>query len=501
MGISQRWRDDEGVGIVVVLGISTFIMILIVAAASIARNALAMAQQRSNYEQSLAAAEAGIDETLGRLQRAYDDYSSDYPVPSLASAQFPSPACAANPVTAPTSFDTAEAERTWAVNALTSLAESHPECLQSVSVPGQGGSQETIGQYIVLKPSTPLVNGRYPGFGRVYSLGWAPARNARGVSSRMVKAEYVFLPYAPQAAILTSGDLEVESSTTVTTAAGYDTSIAGVHSNGVITTQGNPTVTGKVTSTGTSTASSNRFYSNPGGAVASAPTASVPRVNARSFYFNAPSTDFAAVNSRWYDLCPDATVRSWSSDGPCTGATNGDGATVGWAYDNGSRTWIAGRSSVSGVFYAHEANVGVGTGNASIPNITVIASSANVNDCASKAYGNIQWDHYDMRAPAFRNLFLLADADIETFSNFTAGNQGGGGSAVTSGMFIAGDQISLQTSSQGAVGSVIAGDRCTNSPMVTTNVVKNPAVYFDPDGDSPFSDIITTTLWLEYDVG
>jgi hypothetical protein len=106
-----------------------------------------------------------------------------------------------------------------------------------------------------------------------------------------------------------------------------------------------------------------------------------------------------------------------------------------------------------------------------------------------------------MRAPAFRNLFLLADADIETFSNFTAGNQGGGGSAVTSGMFIAGDQISLQTSSQGAVGSVIAGDRCTNSPMVTTNVVKNPAVYFDPDGDSPFSDIITTTLWLEYDVG
>ena len=105
-----------------------------------------------------------------------------------------------------------------------------------------------------------------------------------------------------------------------------------------------------------------------------------------------------------------------------------------------------------------------------------------------------------MKAPGFRNLFFLADADITTGSNFTAGNRGTSGTAVTSGMFIAGDQISMQTSSEGAVGSVIAADLCTTSPRVTTNVVKNPAVYFDPDGDSPFSDIITVTLWLEYDV-
>ncbi len=98
----------------------------------------------------------------------------------------------------------------------------------------------------------------------------------------MVKAEYVFLPYTPQAAILTAGNLEIESSTLVSTAAGYEQSLAGIHSNAVISTQGNPTVYGKVTSTGASTAGSNRFYSNPGGTVAKAPTASIPRVNARA---------------------------------------------------------------------------------------------------------------------------------------------------------------------------------------------------------------------------
>ena len=65
-------------------------------------------------------------------------------------------------------------------------------------------------------------------------------------------------------------------------------------------------------------------------------------------------------------------------------------------------------------------------------------------------------------------------------------------------MFIAGDQISLQTSSSGAVGSVLAGNTCSTSPLVTTNEVKNPAIYYDPNSTAPFTSIITTTLWLEY---
>lgn len=485
----KRFSDDAGVGIIVVLGITTFIMILIVTAASMARNALTMSTHRTNFEMALAAAEAGVDTTLGQLQTAYDEYSADYPVPGQANAQFDAPECTGTPIVPPSHFDTAEQERQWAVSEITDMVNENPSCLVTTE----------SGQFAVLKPSTPLVSGRYPGFGRVYSIGWAPYRGAQKESSRMVKAEYVFLPYAAQSAILTSGNLKIESSTLVSTASGYDAEMAGVHSNGVISTVGNPTVWGPVSSTGTSTASSNNFMSNEGGSVTSAPRVSIPRVNARSFYFSAPNSDAVAM-SRWYDLCPDGTVKQWSSGGPCTGAVNSTAAGIGWSHDPEDSLWTAGRNSVSGVFYISEGDVDVGTGNAAIPNITVIASSVNASTCATKKYGNIRWDHYDMLAPAFRNLFLLADADIETFSNFTAGNRGTSGTAVTSGMFIAGDQISLQTSSQGAVGSVIAADRCTNSPMVTQNVVKNPAVYFDPDGDSPFSDIITTTLWLEYGV-
>lgn len=490
MNIRERLRQEDGVGMVLVIGISTVILAIMFTGAALADNSLGMSKKRTDYERSLSAAESGIDQTLAQLQRAYDEYSTDFPIPAPASATFPEPVCNAATVEQPASFPTADAERDWAAQQITSLISAHPECIRTTE----------SGQYAVLKPSTPLVDGRYPGFGRVYSMGWSPDRTANGASSRMVKAEYVFLPYAPQQAILTSGNLMIDSSTTVSAAAGYDPSVAGVHSNGVITTVGNPTVYGQVTSTGTSTAQSNNFVANPDGAVGTAPTNTVPRVSARSFYFHAPNSDAVAVNSRWFDLCPDGTVKAWSAAGPCTGAGNGSGSTIGWAHDPATRTWIAGRSSVSGVFYVHEGNVDVGTGNADIANITVIASSANADDCANKQYGNISWNHYNMVAPAFRNLFLYADADLMTSSNFWAGNSGSNGSAVQSGMFVAGDQVSMQTSSQGAVGSVIAADRCTNSPMVTDNEVKNPTVYFDPEGDSPFTDVINTTLWLEYDV-
>lgn len=488
--IRKRLRDEDGVGMVTVIAMSAIILALMFTGAAMASNSLSMSSKRTDFENALSTAEAGVDQALGLLQRAYDQYSTDYPIPMAASATFPDPFCAAAAVTQPTSFATAQAERDWALNAINTMVAAHPECVQTTAT----------GQYAVLKPSTPLVNGRYPAFGRVYAMGWSPSRSAQSASTRMVKAEYVFLPYAPQQAILTSGDLMLDSSTLVSAATGYDPSTAGVHSNGVVTTIGNPAVYGRVTSTGTSTAQSNRFYANSGGSVVKAPTTYVPRVSARSFYFHAPNSDAVAVQSRWYDLCPDGTVKAWSADGPCTGTVNATTTSIGWSHNSSTRLWTAGRNSVSGVFYIHEGNVDVGTGNAAIANITVIASAANTEDCASKQYGNISWNHYEMLAPAFRNLFLYADSDIITFSNFTAGNRGADGTAVRSGMFVAGDQISMQTSSQGAVGSVIAADRCDNSPLVADNEVKNPSVYFDPDGDSPFTDIINTTLWLEYDV-
>ena len=41
--------------------------------------------------------------------------------------------------------------------------------------------------------------------------------------------------------------------------------------------------------------------------------------------------------------------------------------------------------------------------------------------CTDKQYGNIVWDHYDTPAPAFTNLFFMADGDLSATSNFYSG--------------------------------------------------------------------------------
>jgi hypothetical protein len=221
-------------------------------------------------------------------------------------------------------------------------------------------------------------------------------------------------------------------------------------------------------------------------------------ISARSIYRHAVASDPTASN-RWYDLCPNSEVRAWSSGGPCTGTVLNGGAPSfrGWTHDSGNHTWIATRNTEDGIYFAHESNVDVGSGNGEFNNITVIASSQNPSSCNTKRYGNIVWDHFTMRAPSYPNLFLLADADIATGANFTAGS-GIAAPPVVSGMFVAGDQIQLETSSSGAVGSVLAGDQCSTSDLVDENEVKNPTVYYDPKSDAPFTSIISTTLWLEY---
>lgn len=479
--------NDAGVSLILVLGMTVVISSLVATASIMTMNTLGQSTSRTLYEQSLASAEQGIDATLARLQWAFDYYNADYPVPGAPTAQITSPDCVGTAVAYPGPFEDGVAEEAWARSELQAIAAAHPECIRT----------GTDGQYLVLKPATPEVGGAYPGFGTVYSMGWSPERGAARATERLVKAEYVFLPYEPQHAILAAEDLELDSSTLVTTASGYSPDLAGVHSNTTITTNGNPTVYGPVSSSGSSAATSNRFYGNPGGTVTQEPTVSIPHVSALRYYYHAASI---AQSVSWWDLCPNGTVRRYSGDGPCTGTTVAGGpSAIGWSFQSGSRTWVAGRNSVNGAFYVHEGNVDVGTGNTSIANITVIASASNADDCATKRYGNITWDHYDMEAPAIPNLFLFADSDIATHSNFTAGNRGINGSAVVSGMFIAGDQISLQTSSQGAVGSVLSAGQCaTADGLVTANSVKNPEVFYDPTGDSPFTSIIRVTLWLEY---
>ena len=497
----RRHAGDDGIGMIMVIGVSVMVMALAATAVAYAVNGIAQSRNRTSFETSLASAEQGIDRTLAELQQSFDSFNRDYPVPSQPDAFEPSPWCVGDPVSYPSApadgaggvFSTEQAERGWARSHLETI-RTRPGCIQS-------GPE---GEYVVLKPLSPLVNGLYPKSGKVYSLAAVPSFADANAKLRLVKTEYIFMPYRPTHAVLTSGSVSIAASTTIQAAYGVDPALASVHSNATVTGMGNPTVTGPVTSTGTSSFTSNKFA--VGGAVAQKASQRIPRVSARSFYFQAAASDPTAM-SDWYDLCPDGNVRPYSSNGPCTATTSIGNATTnqvrGWSYNATSRLWTAHRQTLmSGTYYALEANIENDGGVAEIPRLSLIAEALNPNDCTAKRYGNISWSRYTLRAPAFKNLWMYADADIQTHSNFTAGS-GITAPPVISGMFVAGDQITMNTSSQGAVGSVLSANQCATPPslpvgLTTTSEIQNPTVYYDPNSDAPFTSIITTSLWLDY---
>ena len=489
-------RGDEGVGLILVIGVSVFVFLLAAAAVSLAINGLTQSRNRTNFEKALASAETGIDSTLGRLQTAFTEYGADYPVPAttMASASLASQCVhpSISPDGAPgydgTSFTTEDAERAWARESLQFIADNYPECIQN----GDGG------QFVVLKPPSTVVK-----YGRVYAMAAMPSF-ARPVKTRIVKDEYIFMPFRPTAAILAGGNLEISSSTYVFTAAGTDPHTAGVHANGSLTGTGNPTIDGPVTYSGSSgSLGTNKVY---GGTISQVPVQQIPFLSARSLYGQAASLN-ASVLADWYDLCNDGSVKEYNAGGdPCEGASAGDsvaagGSFRGWTFSKpgGVPTWTASSDTLDGTYYIDRGNVRTGNGNGTIGRLTVIASAENPDDCGTKKYGNITWDHYSIGQVALPGQWFLADSDLVTTSNFSAGSAT---APVSSGMFSAGDQMNMETSSQGAVGSVVIGDKCnTTDGLVSTSEVKNPTVYYDANADGIFTSVITTALWLDYNRG
>ena len=493
--IGRRRTNDEGFALLTVIAtvgiVLSFVSVIGITAVRSERSA----GQHTSFEQSLAVAEYGLSQGLGRVDQTYSaSPGSDYTSPA------PGGDCSAATVhwsdAGPTTGVSASSdERAWARDWLLKLA-TVPGCLRS--------STQPTAQYVFLKPS---------GRQTVYAMSFVPSFAAASKQSRLLKAEYIFAPYKPTEAVLTQGDVTLDSSTTVTIAPGSGAATqAGVHSNGSISVQGNPSVTGLVTSTGTSSGSSNNFASNPGGGISVSPAETVPHISARSLYFTEEPRYVVNSSSTWYDLCRDGTARQPSSSGPCTGTSLGS-FTSGALFNNAwqwkpagscpdsstAPCWLAGKNLPDGVYYVDGADVAMasGVGNTTTAHATIIAAAQDPTACA-KTGGTIDWDHTNISAPAISGLFMLADADLQTGSNFSAGSDDGQGNVVA-GQFDAGDQVNMQTSSNGAFGSVIAADQCTASgTLVPVNEIKNPSIYFDPNAAAPVSGVLDTTLWLEY---
>lgn len=510
----HRATGDDGVGMILVIGVSVLVFALAAAAMAYAVNAIRQSRERSGFERSLATAENGIDLTLSKLSTAFTDYNADYPVPSPPTVAEPSPWCNDTEVTYPAYladgtqvsdangvFVSEDAERQWATEQLNGL-RAVPGCVLD------GG----VGEYVVLKPKSPLVGGLYPKAGKIYAMGAVPDFDTTGADVRLVKNEYVFMPYRPLNAILTGATLEIGASVVVTGAAGVDPSVAGIHTNGSLTVSGGSasTVTGTVTQTqpvsGTTTIG--------GQTVTQQDQQRMPEVDASKYYYQAPQYSKDNMAS-WYDLCPDGTVRPYGgSTGPCSNATilnkDASGALVlpfrgfDFSTSDPDRVWWGDRTTQPGTYFAHEGSIKAKSGGPDpmINGLTLIAeATANKTDCNGKRYGNIEWSHHSILAPSMGNMFFYADGDVVVNSNIQLG-QGATTPPVVSGMVVVRDQVDLNTSSNSAVGAIVATDACSSTQpvdsLVGINSITNMELYYDPNSDAPFTSLITTSLWLDY---
>lgn len=476
-----RCRDD-GVGMVMVLGVTSILTVLVAVTFAVAMSSLNSSRQHVAFEQALAAAEGGVDEHLSLIQDAYAN--NDPPVDYVT----PLP-CGFNGVPAASNFASPEAESNWARSVLEVIAQE-PACRQ----------QNGEGEYVAFRPS---------GRQTVYAMGWAPSYAAHDGKRRFLKAEYLFGPAKPAQAVLTQGQLDFRGSVAVNTL--NPSFPADIHSNGDVNVSGAGSlqVQGAVTASGTNSAEGSCPSGVADGCLSSQPFERVRLVNPRDYY-----DDLATTTSNWYDLCGDGSVREPSDVAPCHGTVVSDGGASyrGWAFAAGSASTVpvwtlekpAGSSSTTypGVYYVYGADAVVGArGNdADLWNITVLAESAK----------NLLTAEADLQPPATFTDYVRCDkygGDIY-WRLFTIQNRLPGtlfvaegsliGTANTdafAGEMLAGDKVDLRTSSNTVTGSIMANNRCA---AAGPNTVQGVTLHYDQTVESPIADLISTTLWSEY---
>lgn len=443
-----RQEPDSGIALVVVLLVVGLMTLLVVAITSLTIGSLKSSTDHDKFEGAVAAAETGVDRQLAELQKN-QSYSLG---PNMGATAM-----------------TTDAERTWALAAIKTLIDG-----------GSAYQSTGTGAYFAIKPADRNV---------IYSLGCDPTCTSATAKKRFLKVEYLFAPYKPGNAILTAGNLKFSSSVTVDVSLAASGGSANVHTNGDASGTGcAQTVNGTVTSSGTYSVCGSVGNTGSGGLQ---PLESVPEVRARFLY----DTFASQYSSGWYDLCPDGKVKSPSSE-PCDGTTLADiaggGTYRGWSYAAGSGTtaplWsMTSTSWGDGVYYVYQGDAFISR-NTTVNSATVIAEAKSTGGPAAtcgKLGGSITAKLVTISNAALPGTVLVADTDLVMTSNFEAGI----------GVFGAGDQIQVETSSNGITGTVIANDTCTAGGDI--NEVKNAVIKYDRNVEVPLLDIIRTTQWLE----
>jgi Tfp pilus assembly protein PilX len=443
---------DEGFALATVLLVMALVTTLVMITAGVVIASLRSSGDHDKFEGAVGAAEAGVDTTLSKLQADQKYYAG----PAINQT-----------------FATPDAERQWAYTTLMAQVTA-----------GVPYTNTGTGQFIAIRP---------PDRNVIYSLGCTPTCGTNISAQRLLKVEYLFAPYKPGNAILTAGNLSFSSSVTVDVTAGVTSGAANVHTNGDAVGSGcSQTVNGVVSSSGSYSVCGTVGMTGSGGGQ---PTQSVPTVTPRFLYDEFAST----YSTNWYDLCPNGTVRAPNTvtgSDPCTGALLADesagGTYRGWSFVAGSGTtpptWnMFDTTWGDGIYYVYQGNANIAR-NIVANAISVIAESAPTGGTSAtcgKLGGDISAQGVTINSAALPGVIFVAQGQLSVTSNFSAGV----------GVFAAGDQVHIETSSNGITGTVIANDTCTASGNV--NEVKNAVIKYDKNVEIPLVDIVRTTQWLE----
>ena len=178
----------------------------------------------------------------------------------------------------------------------------------------------------------------------------------------------------------------------------------------------------------------------PGGSTGTAST--LPDIRARAHH-----PQGAGSAGAWYDLCPDGTVRGWSSAGPCSGSL---AAAGGWTWSAAYRRWTrAGAAGLTGVWYAHHASIRVSGGGEGTATLLASRDPAG-ND---PLQGNAWVDDGAVLTPYLPGLGVVGDRDVCICNG---GGLGRVGSAAAPAAVVAGEQF--YTWEATVVGAVLALD-------------------------------------------
>ena len=437
----SRWRrDDEGIAMVLVIGIAALFIAASLLAIDLADVSLKGSSRHVSYEQELHLAENGIDKVLARLQENDDWFTTIVPAPLVGSSK--------------------ATEKAWALANL-ATAESAP-----------GGS------YAYAKPL---------GRNVIYAVGWDKSKSGPS-AGRVLKAEYLFSTYHPEGAIVSGGDLKIGGS------AGVDGILGDVHANGDINFSGSAaTISGQITASGSISGGGGV---TSGGQTSGAPQKTLPPVDTLEMWTLLSARD----PSNWYDLCSDGTARSPLGAGaPCTGAVIlyqpgvNFGSFRGWTYKSSTQEWEKdGSAEYDGVYFVDEGTAritkSIGT-DANPWRATIITRSAEITGTCEGEWGDIEVSGAPNMRGFIDGLTLVSGRDLHITGN--PSQEFNGVLAAHEQVFISGNPT--------VVGSVLAESACDSdgSPVDVTEISGSMQITYDDNLDVQVGNLIRTSLWLE----